>query len=255
MTRSNKIPSAAANARKVLMIHGYAQNAKTFGKRTAALRKACAPNIEMVYLDGPHILQSTDMVFASPLESLEEAGEATADPGMAPRGWKFKFKITPEDLEPGVAESLEAIKDALSKDTYVGIFGFSQGAGIAATVAALLERPHLYPPFIVDGKPIHPPLEFLVSVAGYRPSGPIQTPLFIPSYSTPTLHVRGRTDMVVVEERSNQLIEVSTNKRVEYHPGGHVVPAQKPWRDFFKAWMLDPKADIPSPTPPTQGNS
>ena len=62
--------------------------------------------------------------------------------------------------------------------------------------------------------------EFCVSVAGYRPSGPIRTPLFEPSYSTPTLHVLGRTDVVVVEERSNQLVEVSADKRVEYHPGG-----------------------------------
>lgn len=42
----------------------------------------------------------------------------------------------------------------------------------------------------------------------------------MPSYSTPTLHVLGRTDVVVVEERSNQLIEVSASQRVEYHPGG-----------------------------------
>ena len=62
--------------------------------------------------------------------------------------------------------------------------------------------------------------EFCVSVAGYRPSGPIRTPLFTPSYSTPTLHVLGRTDVVVVEERSNQLIEVSAKQRVEHHPGG-----------------------------------
>ena len=62
--------------------------------------------------------------------------------------------------------------------------------------------------------------EFCVSVAGYRPSGPIRTPLFEPYYSTPTLHVLGRTDVVVVEERSNQLVEVSADKRVEYHPGG-----------------------------------
>jgi hypothetical protein len=115
--------------------------------------------------------------------------------------------------------------------------------------------------------------EFCVSVAGYRPSGPIRTPLFAPSYSTLTLQVLGRTDVVVVGERSNQLIDVSANQRVEYHPGGtsfrslvlgvhtkgcayegHFVPSQKPWRDFFKAWMLDPSAEIPSPIPPVAGN-
>ena len=117
--------------------------------------------------------------------------------------------------------------------------------------------------------------EFCVSVAGYRPSGPIRTPLFTPSYSTSTLHVLGRTDVVVVEERSNQLIDVSANQRIEYHPGGtfstvrlcpaaiytegcarkgHFVPSQKPWRDFFRAWMIDPTAKIPSPVPPPSGN-
>lgn len=40
-----------------------------------------------------------------------------ADPEAAPRGWGFK--PTPGDLEPGLVEALDAIKDALSKDTYV----------------------------------------------------------------------------------------------------------------------------------------
>jgi len=234
------------------MLHGYAQNAKVFSKRTAALRKTCGPEIELVFLDGPHILQPADLAFGNSLESLEETGEAVTDPDAACRGWGFK--PTPDDPEPGLVEALEVIKDALSKDTYVGVFGFSQGAGMAATVAALLEKPHLYPQFIVDGKPIHPPLEFCVSVAGYRPSGPIRTPLFTPSYSTPTMHVLGRTDVVVVEERSNQLIEVSANQRVERHPGGHFVPSQKLWRDFFRAWMLDPMAETPSPIPPVAGS-
>ena len=65
--------------------------------------------------------------------------------------------------------------------------------------------------------------EFCVPAAGYLPSGPIRTPLFTPSYSTPTLHILGRTDVVVVEERSNQLLTVSANQRVEYHPGGTFV--------------------------------
>ena len=67
--------------------------------------------------------------------------------------------------------------------------------------------------------------QFCVSAAGYLPSGPVRTPLFTPSYSTPTLHILGRTDVVVVEERSNQLLAVSANRRVEYHPGGTFVSA------------------------------
>ena len=56
-----------------------------------------------------------------------------------------------------------------------GVLGFSQGAAMAAVLAAVvssnvrerlpthlscdqLERPELYDPFMIDGKPIHPPL-------------------------------------------------------------------------------------------------
>ena len=50
-----------------------------------------------------------------------------------------------------------------------------------------------------------------MSVAGYRPSGPIRAPPSTPSYFIPTVHILSKTDTAVVEERLNQ--------RVEYHPG------------------------------------
>ena len=34
---------------------------------------------------------------------------------------------------------------------------------------------------------------------------------------------------------------------------GHFVPAQKQWRDFFRAWILDPAVEIPSPMIPVPG--
>ena len=70
-----------------------------------------------VFLDGPHVLRPADLAFGGPSEALEEIGETVTDPEVAPRGWGFK--PTPENLEPGLVEALEAIKDALSKDTYV----------------------------------------------------------------------------------------------------------------------------------------
>ena len=70
-----------------------------------------------VYLEGPHILQPADLVFGSSAESLEETGVTAADPEMAPRGWGFK--ATHKNPEAGLVESLEVIRDALSRDTYV----------------------------------------------------------------------------------------------------------------------------------------
>lgn len=57
-------------------------------------------------------------------------------------------------------------------------------------------------------------------MSGFRLNDPFSLELLMPSYSTPTLHILGKTDTVVVEERSRQLIEVSENSRVEEHNGG-----------------------------------
>jgi len=70
-----------------------------------------------VFLDGPHVLRPADLAFGGLPEALEETGETVTDPEVAPRGWGFK--ATPENLEPGLVEALEMIRDALSKDTYV----------------------------------------------------------------------------------------------------------------------------------------
>jgi hypothetical protein len=57
-------------------------------------------------------------------------------------------------------------------------------------------------------------------VSGFRLNDPFALGFLKPSYSTPTLHILGKTDAVVIEERSRQLIEVSENSRIEEHNGG-----------------------------------
>jgi len=57
-------------------------------------------------------------------------------------------------------------------------------------------------------------------VAGFKVAGPLSAAVFAEGYTTPTLHVLGRNDILVVEERSRVLIDVSLGKRVEEHDGG-----------------------------------
>lgn len=66
-----------------------------------------------------------------------------------------------------------------------------------------------------------------MAVSGFKLLDPFCDPLFTPNYTTPTLHVIGRTDVVVVEERSRMLIGVSKNGRLEEHDGG------EPGRAYF----------------------
>ena len=69
--------------------------------------------------------------------------------------------------------------------------------------------------------------EFCVAVSGFKVLDPAYSSFYEGGYSTPTLHVIGKTDVVVVEERSQMLVKVSKAARVETHAGGKLlfVPA------------------------------
>lgn len=237
---------------KVLMLHGHSQNASIFSKRLGALRKSMGKGIEMVFIDGPIILLPVDFNGASSAASLaalgaSEANTTSSDPSTTPRAW---WKTNPEKtIAHGLEESILLLRDILQRDRYDGVFGFSQGAAMAALLAALLERPHLYPPFLVDGEAPHPPFKFCVAVSGFKAPGSLSAEIFGTSYSTPTLHVLGRNDVIVIEERSKGLLDLSQNKRLEEHDGGHFVPSKANWREFMRNYLTNPLGVIPSPEP------
>jgi len=210
--------------------------------------------VELVFIDAPHILQPADLpgpISQSPDTNLASLGavevaNADVDPTLTPRAW---WKVNPDKTAAyGLRESIEAIRDILKSQRFDGVFGFSQGAAFASIISALLEKPHLYPPFLVEGQPPHPPLNFCVAISGFRLRDPFCDLLFDGQYSTPTLHVIGKNDIIVIEERSKLLVEASSNKRVEEHEGGHFVPSKRQWLKFLRGYMMDPSADLLSPS-------
>lgn len=243
-----------ATPTKVLMLHGHSQNASIFSKRLGALRKSMGKGIEMVFVDGPIVLLPVDLNGASSTASLaalgaSEANSTSSDPSITPRAW---WKTNPEKtIAHGLEDSIIILRDILRRDRYDGVFGFSQGAAMAALLAALLERPHSYPPFLIDGEAPHPPFKFCIAISGFKAPGSLSAETFGTSYSTPTLHVIGRNDVIVVEERSKVLLDLSQNKRLEEHDGGHFVPSKANWREFFRKYLADPLGTIPSPEPRT----
>ncbi|TFY58271.1 hypothetical protein EVG20_g8221 [Dentipellis fragilis] len=275
---------SAPTVPRVLMLHGYTQNADIFRKRLSALRKTCGKAIEFVFVDAPIVLYPADLAetFGTAAPSTDDASssgglaalgaaEATAatdDPKLTPRAWwKANAARTKAD---GMDESVVWLRDLLKEQKFDGIFGFSQGAAMAVILAGLLERPEVYPQFLVDGQAPHPPFKFCVSVSGFEPAGEIPAALFTSPINTPTLHVIGKNDVVVAEERSRKALDLTTNGRVEWHDGGaplyrvhltvsahecrshspgHFVPSKANWRNFFKAYLLDPLGDVPGPGP------
>jgi hypothetical protein len=59
-----------------------------------------------------------------------------------------------------------------------------------------------------------------VVVSGYRLPTPFADNLYGESNTTPTLHIIGRNDVVIAEERSDELTKQTINCRVEKHDGG-----------------------------------
>ncbi|KAH6910313.1 serine hydrolase FSH [Coprinopsis sp. MPI-PUGE-AT-0042] len=241
----------------VLVLHGYSQNASIFSKRIGALRKEAAKGVEFVFIDAPMVLQPHDLVFNTNrleergLKAEVEANEATIaasdDPSLTPRAWWKGNADRTKAL--GLEESIMKVREVLMTRKFDGVLGFSQGASFAAIISALLEKPEIYPPFLVGGKAPHPPFEFCVAVSGFKfKDDPLMDKLWTGGYSTPTLHVIGKTDVVVVEERSRALLEVSNQQRVEEHSGGHFVPSKGPWRKFLAAYMSNPSGEHPSPS-------
>lgn len=110
-----------------------------------------------------------------------------------------------------MASLLSALVRMDSYNPYFGLI-FSQ-----------LERPEILPSFLIDGSSPHPPFSFAVCVAGFRPRGTLSDVIFERPYETRTLHVLGRTDIIVVEERARPLLDITANKRVIWHEGGAVI--------------------------------
>ncbi|TRM64809.1 serine hydrolase FSH [Schizophyllum amplum] len=226
-------------ARTILVLHGYAQNGLIFSKRIAALRKQCK-GIEFVFVDGPVVLDPVDPF--APTQNHGGKREPPLEDAMQDlRGWTEPWKVD------GIDASLAMLRDVVKGRKFDGILGFSQGAAVAALLAAILEKPDAYPDILVDGKPPHPPFDFCLAACGYRLQDPRFDAVYRDGYSTPTLHLIGRADKLVGSDLTQSLVDVSLDKRVEYHDGGHFVPSKTPWRKFLQAYLSDHKTTAEAP--------
>lgn len=122
--------------------------------------------------------------FPGELSGVEPAYDISyqSDLTQAPRAWWFMWES--QKRCPGILKGIRKLFDMLLRDKYEGVFGFSQGAAMAATVSAMLERPYLYPEFLVDGLPPHPPFKFCIAVSGFIPPCPFSDAVFSTSYLT-----------------------------------------------------------------------
>ncbi|KAL8292138.1 hypothetical protein RQP46_001604 [Phenoliferia psychrophenolica] len=223
---------------RVLMLCGYLQTASIFSGRLGNLRKAVKGFAELTFIEPPFIIDGDDNPDkeAPPLDTLK--------PEERPRGWWMMRGEAGRKAYTNFDECLEYVRKVLDEQgPFDAVLGFSQGAGCAAIVAALLEKPTLHPAFATC---THPRFSIL-----------FETPCH-----TPSLHIIGKQDMLVTEDRSLALAKAFTEARIEFHDGGHFIPSKTPWKNFLKEYFLAfatvddttvaRAAAIPSPTPPVE---
>ncbi|KAK8805376.1 hypothetical protein WA158_002032 [Blastocystis sp. Blastoise] len=205
-----------ASKLKILCFHGYLMDATSMAKTMEPIVRQLSDIATFSYLDG-----------LIPL-TVENKFRSQDDPNIyiTRRTW-YKFE---NDTYFEFDKTLDYIKNYLkNSESYDGILGFSQGGIIASTLVALQQKGEIKTNF-----------KFVISVGSSLPKdmnvrnqvfGDMQLLL-------PSLHIYGKTDKVVVPERSQILISRYKNPTVFTHDFGHYIPrhpaAIQAYRNFHE---------------------
>ena len=95
-----------------------------------------------------------------------------------------------------------------------GIFGFSQGAALTGLLAGLR-----------DADPDTPRFEFAIMVGGFTGTM-ADASVFRHKLTVPSVHVTGRSDVIVPRRDSLLLADRFADPLIIEHPGGHVIPGE-----------------------------
>ncbi|CAG8747626.1 14389_t:CDS:2, partial [Acaulospora colombiana] len=192
------------------------------------------------HAEAPIILKPADLpqnlASIGAAEVVPDVASESESPELIARGWWLRS-------DPSTFMQCVAYLRGLVSNQEVPF----DGGCAACLLAALLERPQVIPEFTIDGQAPHPPLKFCIAVAGFRPHDEKIDPLLEAGIDTPTVHVLGVNDQIVSLERSQTLVDICRNARVEKHEGGHFIPSKATWRQFFAQYIKADDHSDPSP--------
>jgi predicted esterase len=191
----------------VLLLHGYTMNGASFASDTAPLFTGGA--LLPVPLDGPFPCGS-DATLLDRRPPHHTWWRATDD-GSVYAGWEA---------------ARDVVGRALAAHPGAAVLGFSQGAMLAALVAAWSARGEL------------PPVSRVVLVAGRRPRAvDLQAALATP-VAVPSLHVTGERDPMA--PLSPELEACFVAPETLRWPGPHVVPTRGPASERIRSFLVGP---------------
>jgi hypothetical protein len=195
---------------KLIGLHGYSLNGERMRKQMAELAGALAPYVELAFPDGLHVCNPA---------TVEKLRAAWASPDFPPPHLSWWDASQDGTIYRGWDETREQMRECVGEGP-AGLFGFSQGGMLAATLAALSSRGGF------------PPLRFAVIVAGRKPRAAALQSLFDTAIAVPSLHVWGEADKLsrVAAEALTSHFDPATREVVRW-PGPHVIPTRGPAAD------------------------
>jgi acetyl esterase/lipase len=206
---------------RILCLHGYHGNEHTLRAQMAAFAASLESLAEFVFIDAPS-LSAGDYGWWHAVST--ERAPPSGDPGVD--GSRRHYKGWPRTRDAIVA-SFE------KQGPFDGIFGFSQGAALAALMVGLRSTD--------DHLTVERPLrfDFAIMVSGFPSHDTDLASLYErhDAYDLPSLHVFGRSDAIVPTEESRALAAHFASPAIAEHAGGHVVAAERSVTDRARAFL------------------
>jgi predicted esterase len=195
----------------LIALHGYTLNGEAMRAQLGPLHGALAAHVDVMCPDAPHPCDaaSVDRLYAAwrmPRAALPHlTWWDSTDDGRVYRGWEA---------------TRDLVHDLVATHGPAGLLGFSQGAMLAATVAAAAARGEM------------PGVRFVVVVAGRTPRAEALQPLFDRPIAVPSLHVWGDSD-ALTGPFCPELVERfdPATREVARWNGAHVIPTSGPAAD------------------------
>lgn len=196
--------------RPLLVFHGFTMNGAVMREHLGELAARIPAGYEPVYASAPH---------TCPEESVARLYAAWGTERL-PGPYLYWWNATDDGREyRGWETTHDYVRALLERYPDAGVFGFSQGAGLAATVAALAVAGAL------------PPIAFAVMVAGRTPRADVIAPYFERPVAVPSLHVWGEADPLASGSADLSRRFAPEGREVVPWPGSHRVPARGPASD------------------------
>ncbi len=197
--------------KKLLALHGFTLDGQTMAFQMGPLAARLGERFDIEFPDAPHRCapRSVARLYRRipPPRGVQQHLQwwNASDDGATYEGWD---------------ETRARLTDLLSRSGPVGLLGFSQGAMVAATMAALSSRGEV------------PAIDFVILLAGALPRPRELRELFTPRCGVPSLHVVGREDQLL-GEHPRELFEhfAPAGRDLVFWDGGHRVVRHGPPAD------------------------